>query len=481
MVCSLWGTVSTGNVFLQTELIAENPDPAAYDSFGWDVAMDGHYAVVGSPWLDADPARTGYAHVYHKEDGLWSHQTSLVPGGILPPGDVGIGVGIYADETNVRIITGNRADASATVWKRTETTWINEGTWLRNSGTTFGSAARIHANHVVIGANGENKMYTARFDDTGWSEEVEELDTSTAGSFGNLGYRVDIDEDWIVGGAYSTNSLDGAVLFWKRNADTANWDYHSRIDAQTGSAGYFGISCDLDGGLDGDPDGGVDRAIVGARACNGGDGKVFIYKYNTDTGNWEQEAAIDGHAGSDEWFGSAVSLDGNTAVIGACCADVDSHTNAGAAYLYTFDGEDWNFLTTLTADVPVAGQTFGSAVDADGNALLVGGPYRQGDRRHGAAYLFESTIPGDANLDGRVDDQDASILAAHWQQSEMSWANGDFNNDGRVDDQDASILAAHWHEGVSEGTSPVPEPATAVLLAGILLPLMFRRVRVSFR
>ena len=59
-------------------------------------------------------------------------------------------------------------------------------------------------------------------------------------------------------------------------------------------------------------------------------------------------------------------------------------------------------------------------------------------------------LPGDANGDERVDDTDASILAAHWGLSGgATRADGDFNEDGEVNDADAAILAAHWQPGGS--------------------------------
>jgi hypothetical protein len=89
----------------------------------------------------------------------------------------------------------------------------------------------------------------------------------------------------------------------------------------------------------------------------------------------------------------------------------------------------------------------------------------------------EPLIPGDANDDGIVNDEDASILAAHWQQTGMSWEHGDFNDDGIVNDEDASILAAHWLMTGEEYAS-VPEPAMLVLLAGSLVTLLLWRRRV---
>ena len=93
----------------------------------------------------------------------------------------------------------------------------------------------------------------------------------------------------------------------------------------------------------------------------------------------------------------------------------------------------------------------------------------------------ESTIPGDANLDGVVDDEDASILAAHWQMSgTATWTDGDFDGDGKVDDADASILAAHWQQ---RAEAAVPEPGTATLLVGalvlLLIPLWRKRTGVA--
>jgi hypothetical protein len=81
--------------------------------------------------------------------------------------------------------------------------------------------------------------------------------------------------------------------------------------------------------------------------------------------------------------------------------------------------------------------------------------------------LASDPVLGDANLDGRVDDLDATLLAQHWHQSNMGWADGDFNADGRVDDRDASLLAAHWQEGVTAPSGSVPEPTTLVLLASL--------------
>ena len=93
--------------------------------------------------------------------------------------------------------------------------------------------------------------------------------------------------------------------------------------------------------------------------------------------------------------------------------------------------------------------------------------------------LWESRlvyIPGDANRDGIVDGEDATILATNWQTlTGATWGMGDFNDDGAVNDFDATILAANWQ---TSAAAAVPEPGSlALLLAGLVSLALWRRVR----
>ncbi len=58
-------------------------------------------------------------------------------------------------------------------------------------------------------------------------------------------------------------------------------------------------------------------------------------------------------------------------------------------------------------------------------------------------------LPGDANLDGRVDAQDLNIIALNWRGTEKTWAEGDFTRDGNVDAADLNALALNWQSGVT--------------------------------
>jgi C1A family cysteine protease len=56
------------------------------------------------------------------------------------------------------------------------------------------------------------------------------------------------------------------------------------------------------------------------------------------------------------------------------------------------------------------------------------------------------TLLGDANLDGTVNGEDFTILAANFNQSATGWDQGDFNYDGVVNGEDFTLLSANFNQ-----------------------------------
>jgi len=109
----------------------------------------------------------------------------------------------------------------------------------------------------------------------------------------------------------------------------------------------------------------------------------------------------------------------------------------------------------------------GRFADVVGLDLLPGLSLIYGDR---ALMLLATATPGDADLDGFIDDNDLSTLLAHWGAG-GPWAAGNFNGDGVINDDDLSLLLAHWSGRGGE----VPEPGTGVLaIFGLLMALRMR-------
>lgn len=89
-------------------------------------------------------------------------------------------------------------------------------------------------------------------------------------------------------------------------------------------------------------------------------------------------------------FGSAVAIDGDTAVVGAPLDDVDGRSDQGSVRVLRWNGRDWTLEATLTASDGQAADTFGSAVAVYGDTIIVGSP---GDdigsaANRGSVYVF---------------------------------------------------------------------------------------------
>lgn len=145
---------------------------------------------------------------------------------------------------------------------------------------------------------------------------------------------------------------------------------------------YFGYAVAIDG----------DTALVGAPLAGATDeGTAFVFVRSAGVWTLQQAlSATDGAAGDD--FGVAVALDGDTALIGADHHDLlAGGTNSGAAYVFTRSGTTWAQEAELApSDHGYGGDRFGGAVDLDGDTALVGAKLRDAGTKvdAGAAYAF---------------------------------------------------------------------------------------------
>ena len=117
---------------------------------------------------------------------------------------------------------------------------------------------------------------------------------------------------------------------------------------------------------------------------------------------------------------------------------------------------------------------FYSGVDGSDNPIAIAG---MGFQSGTVGYA----MPGDANLDGKVDVNDLTIVLAHYNQT-GSVGPGEFTGSGTVDINDLTIVLAHYNQTLgSSGAAlaAVPEPSTLLLvLVGLLLLCVpFRRCK----
>lgn len=176
----------------------------------------------------------------------------------------------------------------------------------------------------------------------------------------------------------------GAVYVFSRSGGA--WGQQAYIKASNAGAGdEFGFSVSLDAS--------GDLLAVGAH-LEGGDGTAesvgsgAVYLFARSAAVWDQTGYVKAsNPGSFDQFGNAVALsaDGSTLAVGARQEDGgaagvggpqnDDAANSGAAYVYTFNGTDWDDEPVyIKASNPDAGDQFGYSValSGDGGVLAVG-------------------------------------------------------------------------------------------------------------
>ena len=140
-------------------------------------------------------------------------------------------------------------------------------------------------------------------------------------------------------------------------------------------------------------------ALHGLTALVGGpqatvDGKFdagAVYVWQWDGTEWVEQAkliASDGEQG--DQFGWSVALSGNTALVGARSDEVGGNLFAGSAYIFRRSGGVWSEQANLTASDAVSFDWFGESVAISGNTALVGAWMDDFDGKidAGSAYAY---------------------------------------------------------------------------------------------
>ncbi len=158
----------------------------------------------------------------------------------------------------------------------------------------------------------------------------------------------------------------------------------TRLTIDSGEAGdLFGTAVDVDG----------DTAIVGAPNVGLGvgpaQGRAYVFVRSGD--DWALEATIEPTspiAGS--FFGTSVAIDGDTALVGAFFEDEGANVHQGAVYVFTRSAGVWSQQQRLVASDPSANDLFGLSVALRGETAMVGASAGDADavQNSGAVYVF---------------------------------------------------------------------------------------------
>ena len=277
-----------------------------------------------------------------------------------------------------------------------------------------GSAVAISGDTAVVGApesddagESSGSAYVYVRSGANWTQQAK-LTAADAASGEDFGYSVAISGDTVVIGAHLDDDRgmgSGSAYVFVRSGDT--WTRQAKLTAVDGAgADYFGDAVALSG----------DTAVIGAYGdddAGQNSGSVYIF---TRTGtDWAQQAKLRAaDAAAFDYFGAAVAISSDTAVIGAHGDD----SSSGSVYVFTRSGTDWEQQAKLRAADAAGWDYFGYSVAISGDTL-VAGAYWDDDQgaESGSAYVFTgsgSSWAQQAKLtaaDGAVEDYFGSSVA----------------------------------------------------------------------
>ena len=179
-----------------------------------------------------------------------------------------------------------------------------------------------------------------------------------------------------------------------------------------------------------------------------------------------------------ETAGSYANLQSVQLEIWAWTGNYNDPTTAASNNQYVLDNATSNDQNTFNEPVSWDASTATFRADFSNMPALT---LAQETQAPGGGSIPPEGLPlmGDANLDGRVDVNDLTIVLTNFGRTGMTWSRGDFTGDGTVDINDLTIVLANFGATENPSLGAVPEPATLVLLAigALALLLIPRRER----
>ena len=343
------------------------------DQFGVSVAISGDTAIVGAYTEDttAGGGSGGAAYIFARSGTTWARQAKLVEANPAS-GYFGISVSIEGDNAIIGAsgVGGTGGTGSAYVFTRSGTTWSQQAKLVASvvaSSNRFGTSVRLNSNTALVGAYGNESAYVFIRSGTVWSQQAR-LTASDASIDDFFGYSVVLNGDTALVGAFRDNTPGGtdagSAYVYVRSGTI--WTEQTKLQAADAKANdRFGVAVSLSG----------DTALVGAYWDPVGGksqaGSAYAFVRNGTT--WNQQAKLvssDITAGDN--FGFSMALTADTAVIGAYRHGTPMGSLAGSAYVFLRNGISWSEQLKLTANDGAANDFFGYSVALSGDTVLVG-------------------------------------------------------------------------------------------------------------
>ena len=382
--------------WVETQLLI-NSDDENYDRFGWSVAIDGNYMIVGAIGEDDDlngsnsMSKAGAAYIFENQAGTWTEIQKIIAsdrsiddefGWSVDIDDNTIIVGAHQDFEDVNGLNPIHHAGSSYIFEKNIAGVWTETQKIVGSGRApdlhypnghvgedlsdqFGHSVGVSGNYIIVGAlnhdwNPTNTIPTWQtgaayiFEKTGtvWTEvqKIRNSDNITSGGWERFGSDVAIDSNIIAIGVwsqdYSVTGTDymknaGAIYTFIRNVG-GTWTENQKITAGSRNSGdHFGWDVKINDGFiisgveHDDHDENETNALIEA-------GSTYIFEKDASNQFIQISKINASDRDSLDVFGYAVDIYGTEVIVGAFQHDfntmhADSINEAGAAYIFSSD------------------------------------------------------------------------------------------------------------------------------------------------
>jgi hypothetical protein len=382
-------------------------DGASGDEFGEAIAVKGNLAVISAPFHAVGAnIQQGAAYIYEKHSGDWKNATQTLT---LTASDgaaydiFGYSVAIDGDTVVVGAPTRLNPDqGSVYVFVRSGSNFKQAAKLTASDGFAgdgLGFSVAIAGNTIMAGEiyasqngiNGAGATYVFVEPSTGWADgtETAKLTASDPNVGAFVGSSLSFDGETVVVGATGAAYSGEAYVYMKPAGGWTNGTETAKLTPTDGVVnGFFGYSVALSGKtiLVGSPGAGPNSNGFGA-------GYIFV-KPRQGWANATQNAKLTAsNLHAFDSLGTSVSLVGGKALMGA--PNVWFGNSTGKAYIYLKPAGGWTNTSTFDAELKSKDRRptdqFGVAVALDRTTEFVGAMsahYSGGNPGPGATYVF---------------------------------------------------------------------------------------------
>ncbi len=368
--------------YWEQALKVEATTPLNPDQFGRSVAVYGDWAAVGA---NEESAYKGAVYIYHKSSSGWS-PSQKIPGGSADD-ILGTSVAIYGDFLLIGAPGVSSNAGRAYVYQLSSGTW----TLLRtlespvvDGAGLFGMSVALTDQYAFIGAPyhgaGEGRVYAFYRNEGGadmWgapgSGQTLSRAAPAAKTMGDyFGSSVAASGDYAVVGIPESSLVPPSGGASIFHLSGGTWSQTAALVSDNPAFDYFGSAVSISG----------DVAAVGAPD------EEAVYVFTRNGSDWSGTVlrAPDEYAGSE--YGTAVAISGSLLLVGAP-ADATEGTRAGRVFFYRFDSSSWVRDGTLVATDGEAGAELGFFAAMDGDHALAAAPGNTTPDLPGAVYFLE--------------------------------------------------------------------------------------------